>query len=50
MLAAISLIYTEGHTATTGESLDRPDLCTEAVRLARVLATGRVTPLTFLSA
>ncbi|MCB1003334.1 MAG: RNA polymerase subunit sigma-24 [Acidimicrobiales bacterium] len=38
VLAAISLIYTEGHTATTGESLDRPDLCAEAVRLARVLA------------
>jgi len=37
-LAVVYLIYTEGHTATTGEALDRDDLCLEALRLARVLA------------
>ena len=37
VLAAISLIYTEGHTATSGDELTRADLCLEAVRLARVL-------------
>jgi RNA polymerase sigma-70 factor, ECF subfamily len=37
VLAAIYLIYTEGHTATTGDSLTRVDLSGEAIRLARVL-------------
>ena len=37
VLAAISLIYTEGHTATAGDELTRTDLADEAVRLARVL-------------
>ena len=37
VLAAIYLIYTEGHTATTGDSLTRVDLSREAIRLARVL-------------
>ncbi len=37
VLAAISLIYTEGHTATSGDELTRADLCLEALRLARVL-------------
>lgn len=37
VLAAIYLIFTEGHTATSGEHLQRLDLCAEAVRLARVL-------------
>ena len=37
VLVAISLIYTEGHTATTGDSLTRVDLSREAIRLARVL-------------
>jgi RNA polymerase sigma-70 factor (ECF subfamily) len=37
VLAAIYLIYTEGHTATTGESLTRVDLSREAIRLGRVL-------------
>lgn len=38
VLGAIYLIYTEGHTATTGTSLTRVDLSTEAIRLGRVLA------------
>jgi predicted RNA polymerase sigma factor len=33
----IYLIYTEGHTATTGDSLTRVDLSREAIRLGRVL-------------
>ncbi len=37
VLAAISLIFTEGHTATSGDELVRVDLCAEAIRLARVL-------------
>jgi RNA polymerase sigma-70 factor (ECF subfamily) len=36
VLAVIYLIFTEGHAATAGPLL-RPDLCTEAIRLARVL-------------
>ena len=35
VLAAIYLIYTEGHTATTGDTLTRVDLSREAIRLAR---------------
>lgn len=38
VLTAIYLIYTEGHTATAGDSLTRVDLAREAIRLARVLA------------
>jgi RNA polymerase sigma-70 factor (ECF subfamily) len=38
VLAVIYLIYTEGHTASSGASLVRDDLCTEAVRLGRLLA------------
>jgi RNA polymerase sigma-70 factor (ECF subfamily) len=37
MLAAIYLIYTEGHTATSGDSLTRVDLSEEAIRLGRLL-------------
>jgi RNA polymerase sigma-70 factor (ECF subfamily) len=37
VLVAIYLIYTEGHTATAGDSLTRVDLSREAIRLARVL-------------
>ena len=37
-LAAIYLIFTEGHTATSGESFTRVDLSSEAIRLVRVLA------------
>ena len=38
VLAVVYLIYTEGHTATSGGPLVRDDLCAEAVRLARLLA------------
>jgi RNA polymerase sigma-70 factor, ECF subfamily len=37
VLAAIYLIYTEGHTATIGDTLTRVDLSREAMRLGRVL-------------
>ena len=37
VLAAIYLIYTEGHTATSGDALTRTDLASEALRLGRTL-------------
>jgi len=37
VLVAIYLIYTEGHTATSGATLSRFDLSTEAIRLGRTL-------------
>ncbi len=37
VLTAISLVYTEGHTATAGDELGRVDLAREAIRLGRVL-------------
>ena len=37
VLAAIYLIYTEGHTATSGQNLTRTDLSSEAIRLGRTL-------------
>src|SRR3954468_580379 len=37
VLTAIYLIYTEGHTATSGDTLSRLSLSAEAIRLARVL-------------
>lgn len=37
VLAAIYLIYTEGHTASSGQSLTRADLSREAIRLGRTL-------------
>jgi RNA polymerase sigma-70 factor, ECF subfamily len=38
VLAAVYLIYNEGHTATSGQTLTRTDLSTEAIRLGRTLA------------
>ena len=38
VLAVVYVIFTEGHTATTGDALVRHDLCADAIRLARVLA------------
>jgi RNA polymerase sigma-70 factor (ECF subfamily) len=37
VLAVVYLVFNEGHTASSGERLQREDLCTEAVRLARLL-------------
>ncbi len=37
VLATIYLVYTEGHTATSGPSLTRSELAGEAIRLGRVL-------------
>jgi RNA polymerase sigma-70 factor (ECF subfamily) len=37
VLAVVYLVFTEGHSATSGEHLVRVDLCDEAVRLARLL-------------
>lgn len=39
LLAVIYLIFNEGYVATGGESLTRADLCSEAIRLCRVLVT-----------
>jgi RNA polymerase sigma-70 factor (ECF subfamily) len=38
VLAVIYLIFNEGYSASTGNELLRADLCTEAIRLARLLA------------
>ena len=38
VLAAVYLVFNEGYSATEGASLVRPDLCGEAIRLARLLA------------
>jgi RNA polymerase sigma factor (sigma-70 family) len=37
VLAVVHLIFTEGHLATAGPRLLRPELCAEAIRLAGVL-------------
>jgi RNA polymerase sigma-70 factor (ECF subfamily) len=37
VLSVIYLVFTEGHTASEGASLSRPDLCAEAIRLGRLL-------------
>lgn len=38
VLAVVYLVFTEGHTASTGDALVRADLCVESIRLARLLA------------
>ena len=38
VLAVIYLIFNEGYTASSGESLIREDLATEAIRLGRIVA------------
>jgi RNA polymerase sigma-70 factor (ECF subfamily) len=38
VLAVIYLVFNEGYTASSGDRLVREDLCSEAIRLARVLA------------
>jgi len=37
VLAVVYLVFTEGHTASAGDSLTRQDLGAEAIRLARLL-------------
>lgn len=37
VLAVLYLIFNEGYTATSGDGLVRADLCSEAIRLGRVL-------------
>ena len=37
VLAVVYLIFNEGYTASSGERLVREDLCTEAIRLGRLL-------------
>ncbi len=37
VLAVVYLIFTEGHTASSGERLVREELCAEAIRLGRLL-------------
>lgn len=37
VLSVVYLIFTQGHTATTGDRLVRADLCDEAIRLGRLL-------------
>jgi RNA polymerase sigma factor (sigma-70 family) len=40
VLAVLSVVFTEGHTASAGATLHRADLADEAVRLARVLVAA----------
>ncbi|WP_148574925.1 RNA polymerase sigma factor [Nocardioides caldifontis] len=37
VLAVVQQLYNEGYVATAGPDLDRPDLCDEAIHLARLL-------------
>jgi RNA polymerase sigma-70 factor (ECF subfamily) len=37
VLSVVYLVFTEGHTATAGSELGRPDLAAEAIRLGRAL-------------
>src|SRR5207245_8432176 len=38
VLAVIYLIFNEGYAASSGDRLVRQELCTEAIRLGRILA------------
>jgi RNA polymerase sigma factor (sigma-70 family) len=41
VLAAVYLIFNEGYSASTGDDWTRPELCSDALRLGRVLAALR---------
>ncbi len=41
VLAVVFLVFNEGYNATAGDELVRAELCTEAIRLARLLAELR---------
>jgi RNA polymerase sigma-70 factor (ECF subfamily) len=52
VLSVVYLVFGEGYAATSGEQLLRNDLCTEAIRLGRLLAQlmpERAEPLVLLS-
>jgi RNA polymerase sigma factor (sigma-70 family) len=38
VMGVLYLIFNEGYTATAGDDWSRPDLCTEAIRVTRMLA------------
>ena len=38
VLTVVYLVFNEGHTASEGDALTRPELCHEAIRLGRLLA------------
>src|SRR5690606_16853306 len=37
VLRVVYLVFNEGYSASSGDSLTRPDLCAEALRLGRLL-------------
>ncbi|MCW3013202.1 MAG: polymerase subunit sigma-24 [Solirubrobacterales bacterium] len=39
VLRVLYLVFTEGHTASSGDALSRDELCAEAIRLTRLLVT-----------
>jgi RNA polymerase sigma-70 factor (ECF subfamily) len=39
VLRVVYLMFTEGHRSSTGEQLVRPEMCAEAIRLGRALAS-----------
>jgi RNA polymerase sigma-70 factor (ECF subfamily) len=45
VLSVIYLVFNEGYVATLGEGLIRPELCAEAIRLARLLRDLFTTPV-----
>lgn len=50
VLTVIYLIFNEGYAATRGETMVRADLCTEAIRLGRLVRTLMAQPLSEVTA